>query len=250
MLKGERQQLLVEIINNEKKVLAKELAARLKVSEDTIRRDLRELDKNKLIRRIHSGAVRLGPPETFFEYRKNQNNKEKQTIAKKAIDLVHENSVILIDGGTSNLEFIKALPRSFRATIITNSPPIIMALESYENIDAIILGGTLNKKYMVSMGLELVEKISKIRADYFIMGVYNVDSSAGLTVPTLDESLLKKYMSDVSSETISLVTSDKLDTISNHVIGPISLLNTMVTTSEDTKKYSEKGIKVFSCPMV
>lgn len=247
MLKIERHQLLVEIINNEKKVLAKDLAVRLEVSEETIRRDLRELDRNKLIRRIHSGAIRLGPPETLFEYRKNQNNREKRSIAKKAVELIHENSVILIDGGTTNLEFVKALPQDFRATIITNSPPIVMALELYENMEVIILGGTLKRKYMVSMGIELPEKISKLRADYYIMGVYNVDATSGLSVPTLDESILKKYMAEISSETISLVTSDKLDTISNHVIAPITMLDTMVTTADDTQKYSDKGLKVYHC---
>lgn len=249
MLKGERHQLLVEIINNEKKVLAKELAVRLEVSEETIRRDLRELDRNGLIRRIHSGAIRLGPPETLFEYRKNQNNREKRLIAEKAVELIHENSVILIDGGTTNLEFVKTLPQDFHATIITNSPPIIMELELYKNMEVIILGGTLNKKYMVSMGLELPEKISKLRADYYIMGVYNIDAVVGLSVPTLDEATLKKYMADVSSETISLVTSDKLDTISNHVIAPITMLDTLITTSNDTQKYSDKGVKTYYCDL-
>lgn len=247
MHKNERHQLLIEIINDEKKVLAKELAIRLSVSEDTIRRDLRELDQKKLIRRVHSGAVRVGPPETMFQYRKNSNTTEKRILAEKAIELIHEDSVILIDGGTTNLEFAKALPQNFRGTIITNSPPIVMALETHENIEVILLGGTLNKKYMVMMSIELVEKISKIRADYFILGVYNIDVTAGLTVPTLEESLLKKYMSDASAETISLITSEKLDTISNHVIGPISIIDSIVTTSEETDKYETAGIKIIKC---
>ena len=122
-----------------------------------------------------------------------------------------------------------------------------MALETHENIEVILLGGTLNKKYMVMMSIELVEKISKIRADYFILGVYNIDVTAGLTVPTLEESLLKKYMSDASAETISLITSEKLDTISNHVIGPISIIDSIVTTSEETDKYETAGIKIIKC---
>ncbi|MBP1041142.1 DeoR/GlpR transcriptional regulator [Vagococcus sp. BWB3-3] len=247
MLKTERHQLLIELINNEKKVLAKELATRLNVSEDTIRRDLRELDQKKLIRRVHSGAVQIGPAETMFQYRKNRHLREKRLLAKKAVELVHEDSVILIDGGTTNLAFANALPQDFRATVITNSPPIAIALEMHENIELILLGGTLNRKYMVTMGIELAEKISKIRADFYIEGVYNIDIATGLTVPTLEESLLKKYMAEVSAETIGLITSEKLDTISNHVIGPVSILDSIVTTSADAEKYEKAGIKVIYC---
>ncbi|MEO1771628.1 DeoR/GlpR family DNA-binding transcription regulator [Candidatus Enterococcus ferrettii] len=247
MKRVERQQRIVELVNEEKKVLAKDLAAKLKVSEDTIRRDLRELDQKKLVRRIHSGAIQIGPPETMFQYRVNSKTNEKNLLAKKAASLVHEDSVILIDGGTSNLAFAKALNDSFRATIITNSPPVVMALEMHQNLEVIDLGGTLNHKYMVNMGLEMADKITKIRADYYLMGMYNIDAVTGLTVPTLEESLLKKYMSESSMETISLVTEEKLDTISNYVIGPVSMLDTMVTTGKDTKAYAEAGVKVWQC---
>lgn len=247
MNKIERHQQIIDIINEEKKVVAKDLAQRLNISEDTMRRDLRELDQKKLIHRIHSGAIRIGPPETMFQYRINSNTSEKKRLAEKALTLIHEDSVILIDGGTTNLAFAKALPKNFRGTIITNSPPIVMALEMHENLEVIILGGTLNQKYMVSMGMELADKVAKIHADYFIMGIYNIDAAGGLTVPTFEEALLKKKMVEASTEIISLVTAEKMDTISNYVIGSVSLLDTMVTTSNELENYQGAGVKIYAC---
>ncbi|EOH91743.1 hypothetical protein I588_01159 [Enterococcus pallens ATCC BAA-351] len=122
-----------------------------------------------------------------------------------------------------------------------------MALEMHQNLEIIVLGGTLNHKYMVNMGSEVANKVAKIRPDYYLMGMYNIDVSAGLTVPTFEESLLKKQMAEVATETISLATSDKLDTISTYVIGPINMLDTMITTVKDTEAYAEAGIKVLYC---
>ena len=67
MLKEERQQKILEILDEEQKIIASDLSQRLQVSEDTIRRDLKELDQQKLIRRVHSGALKIGPPVTEFE---------------------------------------------------------------------------------------------------------------------------------------------------------------------------------------
>lgn len=159
MLKEERQQKILNILNTERKVIAKDLSNRLHVSEDTIRRDLNDLSRQKKLKRVHSGALRIGPPVTSFTYRTNVNNEVKTKIARKTLPLLKEDSVILIDGSTTNLMLVKLLPADFAATIITNSPPIAIELVNFPNIEVINLGGDFYKRSMINLGLRTYKQL-------------------------------------------------------------------------------------------
>jgi len=247
MLKEERQQKILEILNVEHKVIASDLSKRLEVSEDTIRRDLKELDNKGLLKRVHSGALRIGPPVVDFSIRKNISNEKKIKLAKKALDFIKNNMVLLIDGGTTNLHLVNQLPLSLNATVITNSPPIAMALGNHKDIEVIMIGGTLFKESMVNLGIDTVETLNSMRADLYIMGIYNIDPQIGISVPSLSEALVKRKMASISTETLAMVTSDKLNTVSNHIICPSSQLTYLITeniNSEIRKLYHNQGINV------
>jgi DeoR/GlpR family transcriptional regulator of sugar metabolism len=248
MLKEERQQKILEILNKEYKVIASDLSKRLSVSEDTIRRDLRELDSQGLIKRVHSGALRIGPPVVDFSTREKIYNEVKINLAKKALTIVKENMVILIDGGTTNLQFVHQLPIQFKATVITNSPPIAMALLNHVNIEVIMVGGTLFKQSLVNLGIDTIETLSNIRADLYIMGIYKIDSQIGISVPSISEALVKRKMVSISNEILAMVTADKLDTFSNHIVCPSNQLTYLITeenVNPDIKKaYQSQGITI------
>lgn len=247
MLKEERQQKILEILDEEQKIIASDLSQRLHVSEDTIRRDLKELDQKKLIRRVHSGALKIGPPVTDFEKRQKISNDLKENLAKKALPYIQENTVILIDGSTTNLQLVNALPINFKATVITNSPPIAMALAYHEQIEVLMIGGTLYKQSMVNLGIDTVEYLENIRADTYVMGIYNIDDQIGISVPTISESLVKRKMASISTEIIGLATADKLGTVSNQIIGSANLLTYLVTENINpniAKLYTKQKIAV------
>ncbi|MBS5307482.1 MAG: DeoR/GlpR family DNA-binding transcription regulator [Clostridium sp.] len=249
MLKEERQQEILKIINSEQKVIASDLSQRLSVSEDTIRRDLKDLDNKGLIRRVHSGALRVGPPLVDFSTRENIYNDIKVKLAQKALPFIKDNQVLLIDGSTTNLCLVKLLPTNLRATIITNSPPIAMALVNHKDIEVIMIGGTLYKQSMINLGVDTVDSLSSMRVDLYIMGIYNIDSQIGVSVPTLSECLVKRKMVSISSEIIGLVTSDKFGTVSNQIICPPQDLNYIITDSikpEIKNTYLKQGVIVIS----
>jgi DeoR/GlpR family transcriptional regulator of sugar metabolism len=229
VLKQERQQKILEILNDEQKVIARDLSERLMVSEDTIRRDLKELDNSGLVRRVHSGALRIGPPVVDFSTRKNVQSDVKTDLAEKALDFVKEDMVLLIDGGTTNLNFVNLLPLSLKATVITNSPPIAMALAKHNDIEVIMIGGTLFKESMVNLGIDTVEFLNNIRADLYVMGIHKIDPQIGISVPSLGEAAVKRKMVSVSNEVLSMVTSDKLNTFSNHIVTPANSLTYLIT---------------------
>lgn len=242
MLKEERQQIILQILNDEHKVIASDLSKRLSVSEDTIRRDLKELDHQGLIKRVHKGALRLGPPVTDFSTRQTISSDVKINLANKALTYIKEDMVLLIDGGTTNLQLVNQLPLTFNATVITNSPPIAMALANHAYIEVIMIGGTLFKQSMVNLGIDTVESLSTMRADLYIMGIYKIDPHIGISVPSLSEALVKRKMASISNEVLGMVTSDKLDTISNQIVCPTDQLTYLVTENikPDIKKLYDR----------
>ncbi|MFJ7978331.1 DeoR/GlpR family DNA-binding transcription regulator [Peribacillus sp. NPDC096379] len=247
MLKEERQQKILHFLNDEHKVIASDLSKRLSVSEDTIRRDLKELDTQGLVKRVHSGALRIGPPVVDFSTRQNISNEVKINLALKAIDFIKDNMVLLIDGGTTNLHLVNNLPLSLKATVITNSPPIAMALSNYDYVEVNMIGGTLFKESMVNLGIDTVETLNMIRADLYIMGIYNIDPHIGISIPSISEALVKRKMVSISTEVLAMVTSDKLDTVSNHIVCPSDSLTYLITehVKPDVKAlYANKGINV------
>lgn len=247
MLKEERQQKILQILNDEYKVIASDLSKRLSVSEDTIRRDLKELDNRDLIKRVHSGALRIGPPVVDFSTRQNVFNDIKISLATEATNFIKEEMVVLIDGGTTNLQFVSQLPLSLKLTIITNSPPISMALTNHKNIEVIMIGGTLFKQSMVNLGIDTVETLNTMRADLYIMGIYKIDPYIGISVPSLSEALVKRKMASISAKILGMVTPDKLDTISNHIVCPTKDLTYLITknVNSDIKSlYESQGIIV------
>jgi DeoR/GlpR family transcriptional regulator of sugar metabolism len=247
MLKEERQQRILQILNEEHRVIASDLSKRLSVSEDTIRRDLKELHNQGLLKRVHSGAIRIGPPVVDFSTRQNIFNEIKIKLARKALEFIKDDMVLLIDGGTTNLHLVNQLPLSLKATIITNSPPIAMALSNHKNIEVIMIGGTLFKESMVNLGIDTVEALNTMRADLYIMGIYKIDPHIGISVPSLSEALVKRKMASISTEILGMVTSDKLNTISNHIVCPTSNLTYLITEHVNTDikmLYENQGIVV------
>ena len=199
MLKEERQQKILEILDEEQRVIASDLSQRFSVSEDTIRRDLKELDQKELIRRVHSGALRIGPPVTDFEKRQKISNDSKEILAKKALPYIRENTVILIDGSTTNLHLVNLLPINLKATIITNSPPIAMALAYHEQVEVLMIGGTLYKQSMVNLGIDTIEYLNNIRVDLYVMGIYNIDDAIGTSGRCISGASVKRKMFSIST---------------------------------------------------
>lgn len=249
MLKAERQNKILEKLYRDKRVISKELSAFFNVSEDTIRRDLTELDGKKQLKRVHSGALLIGPPQTDFQNREKVDPEIKKELGEFTAKLIEENSTIIIDTGTTNLHLVRSIPLDFKCTIITNSPPIAMALDKHQNIEVIMIGGILNKESMVNLGVQTIKELEFIHSDTYIMGIHNIDVEMGASVPTYEEAQIKRMMSQVSAKTIGMCTNEKIGTISNFISNSIEDVSTLVTYEANTEiidKFSEKGIQVYN----
>src|SRR5260221_9163287 len=133
-LKEERHQYILELLGSEGRVLAADLSSRYRVSEDTIRRDLRELANSGKIQRVHGGALPRRAEAVPFVSRQQIDMESKIGIARAAGDMIRDGQVVLIDGGTTNLKIASYLSRVRSATIITNSPPLALALAGHPKL--------------------------------------------------------------------------------------------------------------------
>src|SRR5437764_552230 len=103
MLNAERRTQILEALGRDKRVLATELASHFGVSEDTIRRDLRELAEEGLLRRVYGGAVPRSPASPTFARRKNESTTAKAAIAQATLPFFRDGQVVLFDAGTTTL---------------------------------------------------------------------------------------------------------------------------------------------------
>ncbi|SEO86733.1 transcriptional regulator, DeoR family [Amphibacillus marinus] len=249
MLKRERQKKILQILTVENRVIAKELSQRLDVSEDTVRRDLREMDQKGQLKRVHSGAISNGPAVTNFEQRQQIDTELKNQLALGALPLFRENSVILVDGSTSNLRLVEALSPDFKATIITNSPFIAIALMQKKNIETILLGGTFAKRAAVSLGFEAMQELTKIKVDTYLMGVYNFDPTVGITVHNQLEAQMKRKMAEVSDEVIGIATADKLGVHDNYICIETDQVDYLITNAVDEvllQEFVKRGVSIIN----
>jgi len=141
MLTAERRRSIVQTLQREGRVEASELSKTFHVSEDTIRRDLRELAAAGELLRVHGGALPRSPVGVSFTVRQQQAPEAKATIAQAAIKLIRQDQVIILDGGTTPLQVAQHLPPGLRATVITHSPPVALALAEQPGVEVIMIGG-------------------------------------------------------------------------------------------------------------
>lgn len=247
MLTAERKQLILEILQQEGKVYAPGLSQQMGVSEDTIRRDLRDLAEAGLLQRVHGGALLKSPAATTYAARQTQTPQAKNAIARAAASLVKSGQVVFLDGGTTTLQVANHLPADLRGTVITNSPPHATALAEHPHLDVILIGGRILKESLVTIGAGTVEAIREIRADICFLGVCCVHYEAGITIPNLEESYVKRAMIAASAEVVALASTEKLETVATFAVAPLSELTHLVTESTAPEavlqRYQQLGIK-------
>ncbi|MEN4888288.1 DeoR/GlpR family DNA-binding transcription regulator [Erwinia billingiae] len=248
MLTSQRKQRILEQLLKEGQVLSKDLSVRFEVSEDTVRRDLRELAAEGRLQRVHGGALPSSSATATFSERKSLKTDAKRKVAQKGAELISSGQVVIIDGGTTTSELIACLPDDLRITVVTHSPSIALGLIEHPSIEVILIGGRLFKHSVVTVGAATIEGIGKIQADIFFMGVTGVHAEAGLTTGDYEEACIKRAFSGRAAETVVLVSPEKINAASPFVIGDLGLIDTIVVDSAADENWvrsiEEKGVTV------
>jgi DeoR/GlpR family transcriptional regulator of sugar metabolism len=230
MLNQHRKQWLLDRLQATGQLVAAEVAQELGASEDTIRRDLRELGKRGLVHRVHGGALPASPAVADVPLRREMASEEKRVLAQAAAALITPRQVVFLDGGTTALALALALPPRLQATVVTHSPEIALALAAHAHIQIILLGGMLFRHSMVNMGGTTLAQLQQIQADWFFMGATGVHAEAGLTTGDYEEAALKRAIQKRAAETVVMASSEKIGAASSYQIAPINSISRLLVS--------------------
>lgn len=232
MLAASRKDLLLARLRSEGRIVAKDMASELGVSEDSIRRDLRELDAAGLATRVYGGALPASPAVADYATRQGVATESKQRVARFAASLIEPGSTVIIDGGTTALATVRALSPTLECTIITHSPTIAAALLDHA-ADVIILGGRLFKHSAVASGAAAVEAAQSVSADRFLLGVTGIHESAELTTGDADEAAMKRALAARAGETYVLGSAEKVGSVSRYRVLPLDEVAGIIVDGAD-----------------
>jgi DeoR/GlpR family transcriptional regulator of sugar metabolism len=246
VLTAERRQAILARVEREGRVVASELVTSLGVSDDTVRRDLRDLAEQGLLQRVHGGGRAAAPPLGSFTQRLEVSREKKAALAEAALPLLVGARVIVLDGGTTTFELARRLPLLYDGIVVTNSPPVASALANHPKAEVVLIGGRLLKDAQVAVGAAAVEAFRTVRADICVLGICSLHPDVGVTSPDGEEASVKRAMVASAGEVIALATADKLRTASPWVVAQLADIDHLVTdgSGELTRPYTGAGIDV------
>jgi DeoR/GlpR family transcriptional regulator of sugar metabolism len=229
MLAAERRDYLLTRLRADGSLVAKDLAAELGISEDSIRRDLRDLSAAGLCHRVYGGAVPASPALADYGARGSVEQDSKRRVAARAAGLIRPGSTVILDGGTTTLAVVHALPGELDCTVITHSPTIAAALVPHQRAEVFLLGGRLFKHSAVTCGAAAAEAANAVAADLFFLGVTGVHPTHGLTTGDADEAAMKRTLASRAAETYVLASAEKLGAASRYQVLPLSAVSAIIT---------------------
>lgn len=228
LLKEDRKNLILNQLNLHTRISLVDLAKILHVSEDTIRRDINDLAEEGKLIRIRGGAMskayhyNAGPVENYSQ-------ELKAKIAEKATALVEEGMLVIIGGGTTIREFIRAIPDDLRATFLTVNPLTAVELLDKPLLEIILIGGPISRHSRMTVGGDVNERLSGIRADLCVMGTTALDADAGLTDSHWETVQTKKAMIRAAKKTAILSISEKMNSVLSLKVADLRDIDYLVT---------------------
>lgn len=225
----DRRAYLVDMVREHGRMSVDTLAERLKISRETIRRDLTELSDRGLVRKYHGGAL---APETAgegpFQARLSQNMHEKRAIARRAAALFESGDTLFIDTGSTTVFFAEELSVRSGITVITNSISIasIMARGS-DGTRVFLIGGEYREEAAENIGALAVEQISRFSAQHVVLTVAALDQSGAMDFD-LQEAEVARAMIERAKEVTVILDSSKFDKTALFAVCPLAMIDRIV----------------------
>ncbi|MDP4150005.1 MAG: DeoR/GlpR family DNA-binding transcription regulator [Bacteroidota bacterium] len=227
MLKEERLEFIINQLRSNQSVKLGALSEALRVSEDTIRRDIEGLAKNGLLTKVRGGAIPHSPNAHSFGERIHASEKEKEIIARKALSLIRPGQTLLLDGGTTTYALAGLLDMPL--TIITNNIPAAALLAGRKNMEVIIAGGRILPDSRVTAGAHAISLFEESHVDICFIGVCSLHHEIGVSSIDYFECEMKRAMVRCSDQVVALTGHAKIGTAETYKICPIDTLDYIVT---------------------
>jgi DeoR/GlpR family transcriptional regulator of sugar metabolism len=217
-----RHAQIAELVLTQPFVAVKDLARMFDVSLMTIHRDLDELERQGVLRKVRGGAT--PQPSTVFEsnvrYRITVARAEKQALANHALTLIEPGQAIILDDSTTVLTLARLLPTVTPLTVLTNSLAVLQELKGEKQIHLIMLGGDFLPRHNSFSGLVCEATIAAMRADILFMSSMAV--SGGIVFqPDQELALVKRAMIAASAKRVLLMDHSKFGRVALHRVAAL-----------------------------
>jgi len=248
MLREERLKHIIDLLNREQRVFSTALMEEFKVSEGTIRRDLNELEAQGLLKKVHGGAVPRPEAPRPYDGRIEFASQRKAALAQKALPMLKDGQLLIIDGGTTNFHLAQLIPQHLHLTVFTNSIPVAHALMHHPILHLHLLGGPVFKASQVTTGTDMITVLDNLRADICFIGIRSIHHNLGVSTLEYQEARIKHLMVQASEQTVVMATQDKIDTVDHFKICDLDEIDVMIVEDvedELIQKYREKDLEIF-----
>ena len=251
MLSLERQEEILEILNKNKSATVEELASELFVSGATIRRDLRAMEKQGLIKRSHGGAMpfKSSAEESAFAIREQENTTAKRTIANLAVKLIKNGDSVFMDSSSTVGLTIPLLNNFNYLSVTTTGLRNALLLSQTNSVKIYIAGGRVQNHSNSITGTDTMDYISRIHADISIMSCTGIDAVNGFTDASIEQAKLKQQMRKNSSKVAMLCDSTKFNKTFLCTDFDFDQVDYLITDKMPSKEYIEK-ISQTKCKLI
>lgn len=249
MFQNERQEEIIRCLKEKKAVRIGDLTKLFNVTRETVRRDLYDLEKLGVLRKVHGGAIlnKTGE-EPPYAQRSVSRIKEKEAIARKAADLVDNGDTLYIDLGTSALLFSKELRSKQNITVITNSLSVAIEIAANPAAKVILSGGELRPGDLSLSGPISAKSIEDLFVDKSFIGAGGISLNHGITDYHLGESEVRRMMINRSKENFVLADFSKFNVTAFTKVCDLRSIDTIITDSsvlkDEVQQYQDYGVEI------
>jgi DeoR family transcriptional regulator of aga operon len=248
MRKSSRQDQILELLKEKKKVKVTDLAVQFNTSELTIRKDLNELDEKGKIYRTYGGATQVQMIEAPLQERREKNEHLKHSLAIKALELLHDPDSIFIDCGTTTEQLAAQLSVFNKLSVITGGLNIISTLQPFDNITIYIPEGRIDHKAFSVVGSQAETSLQKYHARLTFFGIDGITLEQGLLNDSYEASAISNIMLKNSKIKVLMTDSTKFGRIAPIHLGDLNSIDILITDSGIPDKFKTAfetaGVKV------
>ena len=246
----ERQEEILGLIRQEGRASVTALASRFAVVGETIRRDLAELERHGLIRRVHGGAILAdrAMAEPPIQARHDLMRPEKERIARAALAELPADGSVFIEAGSTPSYLARVVPADCALTVVTNGGYIASMLAHYQNLTVLAVGGRVRPRSLACVDDWALETLARLRVDVAFLGTNGLSVETGLTTPDPAEAAVKRATLAVARHTVLLADHSKVGVASMLGYGSLSQIDTLITDKglpvTNLREFQDVGLRV------
>jgi DeoR family fructose operon transcriptional repressor len=237
MLAEERRSRILRALDRAGTLSTEQLATELRVSGETIRRDLIRLDRHHQLRRVHGGAMAasaIRQEEPTYADRTESDAEPKRRIGELAAGLISASQTVIVDIGTTALAVARALPQTFHGTVLTCSLVAAAELAGRSGVEVLVAAGRVRGGDLAVSNALTVAFFNDVRADIAFLGTGGVSPDHGITDYHIDEIATRRVIIANSDAAYALADTSKLGSVAPHHVCGLEEVTAVITDRKPT----------------